>query len=242
MIASIDGIVKLVAKDGIILQTKSGLGYFINLTSSATHSAKISDEIFLFTEQVIKEDSHLLYGFTEYEELLWFRALLKVSGVGSKTALNIISNIGIGEIANAIQDSNEALFASVSGLGKKTANRIVTDMQKEPHKIHILLASTDCALATKPQTSITANKQEILKEEPVKQTTKSTKANQDAKTATKEDLKIQRERINDVSLALEALGYDKLNAFTMASLACKNNKNASVNELVKQVLQGFDKN
>jgi len=241
MIASIDGIVKLVAKDGIILQTKSGLGYFVNLTASATHNTKISDEIFLFTEQVIKEDSHMLYGFTEYEELLWFRALLKVSGVGSKTALNIISNIGIGEIANAIQDSNEALFASVSGLGKKTANRIVTDMQKEPHKIHILLASTDCSLIEKPSAPITEEKTKPT-EKPTKQSTKAAKLSEGVKTTTKEDLKIQRERINDVSLALEALGYDKLNAFTMASLACKNNKDAGVNDLVKQVLQGFDKN
>jgi len=126
---------------GRIVLDVGGVGYLLAATSSAVRMAvPDGDEITLVTHLHVREDAMTLYGFASQAERELFELLLGVSGVGPKAALAIVSGYAPEQIRRAISTSDHALFTSISGIGRKTAERVVIDLKD---KIGPLPAAAD---------------------------------------------------------------------------------------------------
>lgn len=134
MIALIQG--KVVSKNNneLILMTTGGIGYRIMASPSAAALSSVGSDILLNTYLVIKEDSHSLYGFANLAEKELFKNFLSVSGVGPKTALHLLELGSVEEITLAIGRSDVDYLTKVSGIGKKTAERIVVELKNKVAK------------------------------------------------------------------------------------------------------------
>lgn len=128
MIAMIRGIVDYVDVRSIIVDV-GGMGYEIFCPVAVLSSAKVGEELKLNIYQHVREDDLRLFGFATREELEIFKMFLGVDGVGPKVAMAIFSTYRYEEIVNALQRGEERFFASVSGLGKKTAAKIILEMK-----------------------------------------------------------------------------------------------------------------
>jgi Holliday junction DNA helicase RuvA len=106
-----------------------GLGYRINISLQTFETIGKKDEIKLLLHQSIKEDAHTLYGFINEEERSMFRSLISVAGIGSNTAILILSSFKTSEIIHAIITANVALIKSIKGVGPKTAQRMIVELQ-----------------------------------------------------------------------------------------------------------------
>lgn len=112
----------------------NGVGYEVNI-SLTTYSAILSQESGkLFTHLQVKEDGHVLYGFSEKQEKEMFLLLISVSGVGAATARMMLSSLKAEEVRNAILSGNIKLLESVKGIGKKTAERLVLELKDKVGK------------------------------------------------------------------------------------------------------------
>lgn len=128
MIAFVEG--KLVVKSpAYVVVNCGGVGYAVHISLHTYELLQEADQVRIHTHLVVKEDSHTLYGFAEEEERQLFLHLISVSGVGANTARMILSSIKPGEVTQAITAGNWALLKSVKGIGPKTAQRIVIDLQ-----------------------------------------------------------------------------------------------------------------
>ncbi|WP_353892635.1 Holliday junction branch migration protein RuvA [Proteinivorax hydrogeniformans] len=127
MIAFIRGEVHAINEDNLVIDC-GNLGYKVYVPSIKV-AATIGQEIFLHTEHIVKEDSTTLYGFTSKDDLEIFNQALSVSGVGPKGALAIVNQLTFIEIVSALKDNDYKPFTQVSGIGKKTAQRIVIDLK-----------------------------------------------------------------------------------------------------------------
>ena len=128
MIASLRGTV-LERRAGQVVLDVGGVGYLLQTTSSAARMSVPSEEVTLVTHLNVREDALTLYGFAESAERSMFELLLGVSGVGPKAALAIMSGYAPDQVRRAIATSDHALFTSISGIGKRTAERVVIDLK-----------------------------------------------------------------------------------------------------------------
>ncbi len=129
MIATLRGRV-LERGAGRIVLDVHGVGYLLSATSSAVRMAvPDGEEITLVTHLHVREDALMLYGFASTSERELFELLLGVSGVGPKAALAIVSGYAPDQIRRAIMTADHALFTSISGIGRKTAERVVIDLR-----------------------------------------------------------------------------------------------------------------
>lgn len=128
MIGYISGTVIFKNKGHLIVKI-NGVGYKVFAPQSVINKAKKDQPIELFTHLHVREDALVLYGFVDLESLELFRYLISVSGVGPKTALDVLSSASVSEIKNAVSKAQTDVFSSVSGIGKKTAGRIILDLQ-----------------------------------------------------------------------------------------------------------------
>ncbi|OJA00922.1 Holliday junction DNA helicase RuvA [Rickettsiella grylli] len=87
------------------------------------------EKVFLYTQFIVREDGHFLYGFSTPEERFLFTQLLKVSGVGPKVALGILSKIEVTEFVSCVEQQNVNSLQAVPGIGKKTAERLIIEMR-----------------------------------------------------------------------------------------------------------------
>lgn len=131
MIGSITGKVILIEKQSILVETASGVGYNINVTPHVILRAKIDDTITLLTYFQVREDAHILFGFQQAQEKELFHLLLSVPGVGPKTAFSIVSSITLQEAVDATRSNNVTAFAAISGIGKKTAMKIILELSQK---------------------------------------------------------------------------------------------------------------
>lgn len=116
-------------KDYIIIEN-NGIGYKI-FTSGATMAEmpKISEEVQLYLEQIVREDFIGLYGFKDREELEMFKLLISISGVGAKAALSLLSISRINNLKYAIIMEDDKHLCRAPGIGKKTAGRIILELK-----------------------------------------------------------------------------------------------------------------
>ena len=130
MIARLRG--RPVAADagGIVLDV-GGVGYRLHATRAAVRKAERGSEVTLETHLHVREDALELYGFAELAERELFEQLLAVSGVGPKVALAIVSGYSPGELRRAIAREDAALFQTIPGIGKKTAQRVVLELKEK---------------------------------------------------------------------------------------------------------------
>ena len=116
--------------DGLVLDV-NGVGYRLFATPAAVKKADGVDEVVLETHLHVREDAMQLFGFADADERELFEQLLSVSGVGPKVALAIVSGYSPAELRRAIVREDDALFQSIPGIGKKTAQRVVLELKEK---------------------------------------------------------------------------------------------------------------
>lgn len=113
-----------------LLLDVGGVGYEIDAPMSTFFKLpEIGAEVFLHTHLSVREDAHNLYGFLSESERALFRSLIKVSGVGAKLALGILSGVSAEEFQRCIQMNDTAMLVRLPGIGKKTAERLIIEMR-----------------------------------------------------------------------------------------------------------------
>lgn len=112
-----------------LIVENGGIGYFASISLSTYSKLEGKEESRIFVHEVIREDSHQLFGFAEKEERDIFRLLISVTGVGAATARMMLSSLSPAEIEKAILGSDINTLKGVKGIGLKTAQRIVVDLK-----------------------------------------------------------------------------------------------------------------
>jgi Holliday junction DNA helicase RuvA len=130
MIGSIRGIVRGVFRDTFVIEV-SGVGYKVFVPVSTLTKYREEDEIFLWTHLAVRETAQDLYGFEEKEELHWFELLLSVSGIGPKSALNILNTVDVAGLEKTILANDPGGLSKAYGVGKKTAEKIVLELKSK---------------------------------------------------------------------------------------------------------------
>ena len=107
-----------------------GVGYEVDVSMSTFYALPpLGEAVTLYTQLIVREDAHLLFGFGSANERATFRQLLKVSGIGAKTALGILSAMEADELAQAVAAEDIKRLSSAPGIGKKTAERMVLELR-----------------------------------------------------------------------------------------------------------------
>jgi Holliday junction DNA helicase RuvA len=113
-----------------ILLDVQGVGYEVDVPMSTFYNLPASGEkVVLHTQLIVREDAHLLYGFLSNEERVAFRQLLKISGVGPKLALSVLSGLSLADLADAVANKEAGRLTKIPGVGKKTAERLLLELQ-----------------------------------------------------------------------------------------------------------------
>jgi Holliday junction DNA helicase RuvA len=133
MIASIEGNVTQVLEDSVVINV-SGIGFKVHVPASLCRSVEPHKVLALYTYLVVREDALILFGFESIEERDMFVLLLSASGVGPRTALAILSTLSLDIISNAVIQEKPDIFNRVTGVGKKTAQSIILQLQGKIQK------------------------------------------------------------------------------------------------------------
>jgi len=113
-----------------VLVEAGGVGYEVDVPMSTLYALPaLGAEVTLLTHLVVREDAHLLYGFATDRERATFRELLRISGVGPKVALAVLSGLSTDDLARAVAMQDTALLTRVPGIGKKTAERLLLELK-----------------------------------------------------------------------------------------------------------------
>lgn len=107
-----------------------GVGYEIDVPMSTLYDLpETGGRVTLYTHLAVREDAHTLYGFLSNKERSAFRALIKVTGIGARTALSVLSGMTVDELATAITEQETGRLTRVPGIGKKTAERLLLELR-----------------------------------------------------------------------------------------------------------------
>ncbi|MCM1128816.1 MAG: Holliday junction branch migration protein RuvA [Alistipes senegalensis] len=129
MIARISGTLLQKAPPTILVDCQ-GIGYEIDVSMGTFYNLpSIGEKITLFTHLAVREDAHLLYGFASQEERDLFRQLIRISGIGARTALSLLSGMSVAEMVQAVTLQDTARFSRIPGIGKKTAERLLLELK-----------------------------------------------------------------------------------------------------------------
>ncbi len=132
MIGRIQGILAAKQPPQVLVDV-NGVGYELDVPMSTFYTLPaIGEKVSLLTHLAIREDAHLLYGFGSEVERAAFRELLKVSGIGAKTALSVLSGLSVNDLAAAIAAQEAGRIVKVPGIGKKTAERLLLELKGKP--------------------------------------------------------------------------------------------------------------
>jgi holliday junction DNA helicase RuvA len=113
----------------------AGVGYEVKISLHTFSSLGSDENVFIHTQQIIREDAHLLYGFHAAEERQMFNHLISVSGIGPNTGMLMLSALTPEEIAQAIQTEDVHTIKSIKGIGAKTAERVIIDLRDKVAKM-----------------------------------------------------------------------------------------------------------
>lgn len=129
MISRLRGIVLEKNPPSVVVDVH-GVGYEAQVSMQTFYTLPaIGEEVQLYTQLVVREDAHLLFGFSSKEERETFQALVKVSGIGAKIALGILSALTSDELASAVANEDIKRLTAAPGIGKKTAERMVLELR-----------------------------------------------------------------------------------------------------------------
>jgi holliday junction DNA helicase RuvA len=113
-----------------LLVEVNGVGYEVDVPMSSFYNLPaLGERVTLLTHFVVREDAQVLFGFLTHDERTTFRLLVKISGVGPRTALAILSGLSVGELAQAVTLQQSARLVKVPGIGKKTAERLLLELK-----------------------------------------------------------------------------------------------------------------
>ena len=113
-----------------LLLDVQGVAYEVDVPMSTFYNLPCTGErVALFTHLVVREDAHLLFGFGTEQERRAFRQLLKISGVGARTALSVLSGLSVAELAQAVTMQDTGRLTKIPGIGKKTAERLLLELK-----------------------------------------------------------------------------------------------------------------
>jgi Holliday junction DNA helicase RuvA len=129
MIGRITG--KLIEKrPPLVLVDVQGVGYELDVPMSTFYQLPvIGSQVTLHTYLVVREDAHLLFGFATEQERAAFRQLLKISGVGARIALSVLSGLSVADLAKAVTNQDSGRLTKIPGIGKKTAERLLLELR-----------------------------------------------------------------------------------------------------------------
>ena len=151
MYAYIKGTLSQLFPTHVVVET-CGIGYEIQTPNSYRFQKYLEKEVQIYTSLIVREDAQLLYGFINEEEKEMFLILIKVTGIGPKSALAILASSTPHEVKLAIENENDAYLTQFPGIGKKTARQIVLDLKG---KVTITEENSDDLL----QTQVNGNEQ-----------------------------------------------------------------------------------
>jgi len=116
----------------------NGIGYEVRISLSTFSSLPdLGQTVKLFTHFVVREDAQLLYGFATEEEREAFRLLISISGIGPKLANTLLSGVTLPELKRAIQEKNTPVLTAISGIGQKTAERVIIELKDKIGKAEV---------------------------------------------------------------------------------------------------------
>lgn len=136
MISYLKGKIKHKGNGFAILEVNN-IGYKIFIASLLNADLAIGQDVELYTHQYVREDALNLYGFKSLAELELFEMLIGISGIGPKSALGIMSIAAIADIKESIARGDSALLTKVSGIGRKTADRVILELREKIAKLGI---------------------------------------------------------------------------------------------------------
>jgi len=202
-------------EEELILVTSSGVGYQVFFSNRAV----CGDQIEVFIKHIKRENSEDLYGFLSFVEKRVFELLLGVKGIGPKSAFNLVNQVGIEKLANAILFQEKKILTSVAGIGPKAAAQILLDLGPKIEKIKsLLLEKEDKNLGF--ESLIGEEQQEKL-------------FGQGAEVSLKVNF------LDEAIKACEELGFQRSEVIEITKDVLQNNKVTSSGDLVKLVLREF---
>jgi Holliday junction DNA helicase RuvA len=129
MIARLKGVLIEKTPPTVVIDC-NGVGYECEVPMSTFYNLPaLGESVTLLTHLVVREDAHLLYGFGTDRERVTFRQLLKVNGIGAKSALSILSGLSVEDLVQAVALQETGLLTRVPGIGKKTAERLLLELK-----------------------------------------------------------------------------------------------------------------
>ena len=135
MIGSLIGLIKEKTPSSILLEV-NGIGYEIAVPLSTSFQLpNVGESAYLLTHLVVREDQHSLFGFATDEERKLFRALIKISGVGAKLAITILSGTNVNGFIQSVVNEDIDALVHLPGIGKKTAERLIDEMKDKVSEI-----------------------------------------------------------------------------------------------------------
>ena len=157
MIAYVRGRLATKSADRVVVETAGGVGYEVVVPLGVMERLPAPGaEVTLNTELVVREDGWSLYGFLEETERRFFQRLTTVSGVGPKLAVAVLSALGVQRGARAMKEKNIGLLSSVSGIGKKTAERLALELGDKVDEFVETAPSGAAPLATGAEAALKA--------------------------------------------------------------------------------------
>ena len=143
MIAHLCGIPVLSGDRWVVIDV-GGIGYQVQVTQPALQLlATMTEPVKLFTYMAVREDAITLYGFMHQSELEMFRILIGVSGIGPQSAMNVLSQIGIEDFVMAILNEDEKALTRISGIGTKSAKRMILELRDKMKKVSETMVTLD---------------------------------------------------------------------------------------------------
>jgi Holliday junction DNA helicase RuvA len=118
-----------------------GIGYELNVPMSTFYQLPATGaEVALFTHLVVREDAHQLYGFAAESERAAFRQLLRISGIGARTALSVLSGLSVADLREAVSSQDTGRLTKIPGIGKKTAERLLLELRDKLDAVSVASA------------------------------------------------------------------------------------------------------
>ena len=141
--------------ENIVVINVGGVGYEVWASSHTVNSVNIGDVATIYTYLHVREDAMLLFGFASKQEKALFLDLITVSGVGAKTAIQILSGCSVDELVESILHGDTRTISSIKGIGKKTAERIVLELKNKFEDLPLISGSYSVSSTTNTKSSIT---------------------------------------------------------------------------------------